>query len=103
VVALNYGELMMPWAGRPPRARVEIVGRRPSDLPGTLWAASDDDWLDLLDRIDARYVVVWTPAWYPDVGAVERATIAAHPERFSSLGDWRSPDFGRVSLFELAQ
>ncbi|MFI5344892.1 MAG: hypothetical protein ACHQ51_00815 [Elusimicrobiota bacterium] len=100
-VALNYGELMQPWAGTPPRAKVFIVGRRPNDLPETLWAESDADWLDLLRRLHARYYALWTPVWYPDVGAAERATIAARPDVFTSLGTWDSGGFGRVQLFEL--
>lgn len=103
VVAVNYGELQMPWAGLPPRAKVRVVGRRPDDLPQTLWAARTDEWLGVLDGIGAKYFVLWTPAWYPDVGADERASIAERPERFSKLGAWDSPGFGRVELFELVR
>jgi len=100
-VVLNYGELMLPWAGTPPRAKVFVVGRRPSDLKEALWAESDEDWMNLLERLRTRYYALWTPVWYPDVGAVERAAIAARPGIFTSLGAWDSSGFGRVELFEL--
>lgn len=101
VVAVNYGELMLPWAGTPPRAKTYVVGRRENDLPETLWAASDADWIEMLRGLRAKYLALWAPVWYPDVGAAERATVAAHPERFTALGSWDSPGFGRVELFEL--
>jgi hypothetical protein len=100
VVALNYGELMLPWAGTPPRAKTFVIGRKPNDLRETLWAESDADWVDLLSSLRANYVAIWTPVWYPEVGAAERAAIAARPEKFASLGVWNSNGFGRVELFE---
>jgi len=100
-VALNYSELLLPWAGTPPRAKVFVVSRRASDLPDTFWADSDADWVDMLERLRTRYFALWTPIWYPDVGGTERATIAARPQLFTSLGTWDSPGFGRVEIFEL--
>lgn len=101
VVALNYGELILPWAGIAPRAKIFVIGHKPNDLPQTLWGASSAEWLSLLNEIDASYFALWKPVWYPDVGEAEAATIAEHPERFSSLGVWTSPGFGRVELFQL--
>lgn len=100
-VALNYGELMLPWAGTPPRAKVFVVGRKPSDLVGTLWAESDEEWVDLLLRLRVNYLALWTPVWYPGVGAAELAAVAARPRAFTSLGVWDSRGFGRVELFEV--
>ena len=101
VVAVNYGELILPWAGMPPRADLFVIGHKPNDLPQTLWGQRPEEWLGLLNEIEASYFVLWTPAWYPDVGETEAATIAAHPEKFASIGVWTSPGFGRVELFEL--
>jgi hypothetical protein len=101
VVAVNYGELVLPWAGIPPRAKLFVIGHKPNDLPQTLWGNAPAEWLGLLNEIDANYFAVWTPAWYPDVGEAELATIEAHPEKFASIGVWTSPGFGRVELFEL--
>jgi hypothetical protein len=101
VVAVNYGELVLPWAGIPPRAKLFVIGHKPNDLPQTLWGTTSAEWLGLLNEIDANYFAVWAPAWYTDVGETELATIAAHPEKFASIGVWTSPGFGRVELFEL--
>lgn len=101
VVAVNYGELLLPWAGVPPRAKVFSVGSRPDDLPQTLWAEDSRGWTEMLERLGVRYVAVWSPAWYPNVGQVERGMIARQGSRFCKLGRWDSPGFGLVELFEL--
>lgn len=100
VVVVNYGELQLPLAGVPARARVRVVGHSAGDFPESLWAVSDEDWLDLLDSLKTRFLVVWTPPWYPDVGQPERASIAKFPERFRRAGRWEV-GMGAAELYEL--
>lgn len=102
VVATNYGELLLPLAGLPARARPLVVSTKPLPYPETLSADGPDAWLALLEARNARYFLLWTPAWYPDEGREERAHIAARPARFKPLGNWTSADFGQVGLYELA-
>ena len=100
-VAINYGELMLPWAGTPPRGKIFVVGHRSSDLPESLWAADAAGWMALLDRLRVRYFGLYSPAWYEGVGREEREFIAANPGRFKSLGRWSSGGMGTVELFEV--
>ena len=99
--ATNYGELMLPWVGTPARGKILVVGHRPNDLPGALWASDAASWTALLDHNQVRYFALFSPAWYEGVGREERAFIAAAPERFKSLGAWSSGGIGSVELFEL--
>ncbi|MBI5629950.1 MAG: hypothetical protein HY921_03585 [Elusimicrobia bacterium] len=99
-VAANYNELVFPLFGLPPRGKVVVVHSRAVDYPGALWAETPEGWLELLDRARARYIFIWSPAWYPEAGVQERKTLERVSRRFCPLGRWSSPDFGDVSLFE---
>jgi hypothetical protein len=101
VVAVNYGELVLPLAGLPPRGRIVEVGHAENDFPETWWSKTDAGWVALLDSLNVKFVVVWSPAWYTDVGKAERGSIARFPERFKPLGDWQSGGMGKIALFEL--
>jgi hypothetical protein len=101
VVAINYGELMFPWAGMPPRAVLHHVGHRENPYPGSFYGTSSEDWLAMLDGLNVRYFGLWTPPWYSDVGAEERSSIARFPDRFKLLGQWESAGMGKTALFEL--
>ncbi|MFA6091767.1 MAG: hypothetical protein WCU88_02510 [Elusimicrobiota bacterium] len=101
VVAINYGELMFPWAGLPPRAVVWDIPRKDSPYPETYGATSAGEWLGVLDELGVRYLGIWMPKWYADVGVGEEEAIAAYPERFTRLGEWNSGEFGRVALYEM--
>lgn len=101
VVAVNYGELILPWAGLPPRGKVLVVGHKASIYPQTLTGTDTAGWMSLLDGLHVRYFALWSPAWYPDEGKTERDSIAALPGRFVAAGNWQSPDFGQVELYEI--
>jgi hypothetical protein len=101
VVVVNYGELMLPLAGTPPKARLFVVGRQASDFPETLWGSSDEDWLAQLSGVHARYLVIWSPPWYPDVATLERRAIARFADRFHSIGKWNVGGYGPAELYEV--
>lgn len=101
VVATNYGELILPWAGLPERAKVLVVTHKRTAYPGTLYAEDDAGWMALLDRLNVKYFALWTPAWYPEEGRPERESIAKFPGRFALMGKWQSGDIGQVELYEL--
>ena len=101
VVATNYGELMLPLAGVPARARIEVISTRESDYPETYAATTPETWLAQLESLNVRYFALWSPAWYKDVGEREREFVTQSPGRFVSLGKWDSPGFGVIELFEL--
>jgi hypothetical protein len=46
----------------------------------------------------ARYVVVWSPAWYSEAGGRERQAVLSRPERFKQLGRWQSTEMGWVEI-----
>lgn len=101
VVAVNYGELLLPWSGLPPRARAVIINSGSSLYPESYFASTADDWLGQLDELGARYAAVWSPRWYPDMGSSERAWIAQNPKRFQLAGHWDSADMGRIDVYEI--
>jgi hypothetical protein len=100
VVAVNYAELLLPWAGTPARGDVRVVGRRESLYPETYWAQSDEDWVALLDGIRARYLALFSPRWYPEEGSAERSSISRSRGRFRLLGSWQDPAWGRMEIHE---
>ncbi len=101
VVATNYGELILPWAGLPPRGKVITVSHKETPYPQTLTATGSAEWISLLDRHKVRYFALWSPAWYPEEGNLERESIGKEPGRFLPAGKWQSSDFGRVELYEI--
>jgi hypothetical protein len=101
VVVVNYGELELPWAGLPPRGRIVEVEHSVSDFPQTLGSKTDEGWLALLDSARARYFVLWSPGWYPDVGTAERAAIAKFSDRFKNIGHWQGGGMGLIDLYEV--
>jgi len=101
VVATNYGELILPWAGLPPRGKVITVSHKETPYPQTLSATDSGGWMALLDRHKVRYFALWSPAWYPEEGKLERESIGKEPGRFLPAGKWQSSDFGQVELYEI--
>lgn len=101
VVAVNYGELLLPWSGFPQRARAVVVRGGGSIYPESYFAITADDWIGQLSELGARYAVVWSPSWYPHQGETERAWIAQRPERFRAAGSWQSVQLGRVDIYEV--
>jgi hypothetical protein len=100
VVCVNYGELILPLAGLPPRARLFELGHSQNDFPDSLWGQSDDAWLSQLDSVKANYLVVWSPAWYDTgVGDDERRSIAKFPSRFKLLGRWEGSAMGTAEYY----
>jgi 4-amino-4-deoxy-L-arabinose transferase-like glycosyltransferase len=102
VVVTNATDLLLPWAGTPARARLDVVFPEESDEPGYFGADTPDDWLALLARLNARYLALVELPW--DIGTTvdaEMETIRDHPDRFDALGEWQDADFGRVRLFRV--
>ena len=102
-VATNYGELILPWAGLPPRGKVLVVSHKKSLYPQTLTATGTAEWMALLESLNVRYFALWSPTWYPEDGKLERESIAALPGRFLPAGKWQSSDFGQIELYEIAR
>jgi len=100
-VAVSYGELLLPWFGNPPRADVRIVPLGRSPYPGVPGGPTEAAWLAAVEKMKARYLVVWTPAWAPEAGRRERACALNRPDRFEPLAVTSSRDFGRVDLFRV--
>lgn len=100
-VAVSYGELMLPWAGDPPRARVRAVVRGRSPFPGAIGGESEMEWLAAIDRIKARFFVVWSPAWAPEAGRRERESARARPDRFALLERFESADYGEIDIYRV--
>ncbi|OGR64238.1 MAG: hypothetical protein A2X31_13285 [Elusimicrobia bacterium GWB2_63_22] len=103
VVATNYGELMLPWAGVPARGRVIVVTADKTPYPDTFTATDTAAWLALLERLNVRYFALWVPAWYPEEGKEERENMEKLAGRFIPAGNWSSADFGKIELYELAR
>ena len=101
VVSVNYGELILPWSGTPPRARAVVVHAAPTDYPEAFSAVTADDWVGVLESLGTRYAVIWSPRWYPHEGDRERAWVAERPERFRQFGHWESAQMGRTDVYEL--
>lgn len=101
VVAVNEAELSLPWAGTPPRASVHYVRLGRSPYPQALAAESESGWLEMLEKVSARWIVIWSPAWAPENGRRERAAALAHPDRFELLARTSSPAFGLVEIFRI--
>ncbi|MFA6030710.1 MAG: hypothetical protein WC969_12705 [Elusimicrobiota bacterium] len=100
VVAFNYGELELPLAGLPPLARPRQITHGDSMWPDAFAAATDDEWLELLNALNARFFVLWSPAWAPENGKAEARAIARFPGRFRNIGHWRG-NMGTVDLYEV--
>jgi len=102
VVAVNYGELLLPWWGMPPRARVQVVGFGENIYPECPHGLTEKDWVEAVLRLCPRYVAVWSPAW--NRGGEERLVRALEqqPGLFNSLGRWQSSDFGWVEVYEIS-
>jgi len=49
----------------------------------------------------ARYVVVWSPAWYSEAGGRERQAVLSRPDQFERLGRWQSTEMGWVEIYEV--
>jgi len=101
VVATNYGELMFPLAGIPARAELVTIAGKPTPYPESYYAYDTAGWLEKLAALKVRYFMFWVPAWYPEEGKLEKESIAARPERFRQLGEWKSSDFGEVRLYDV--
>lgn len=101
VVAVNYTELMHPWAGLPPRAVVHAVSHRVNPYPGSYFGESHEEWLAMLESLNVRWVGLWTPRWYPEEGEAERASIRRFSRRFKLVGEWDSPEMGKTAVYEL--
>lgn len=101
VVCTNYGELLFPLAGVPARARLVTIAGKPTPYPETYYGYDTPSWLRQVQERRVRYFLLWSPAWYPEEGRLERDSIAANPERFRLLGAWHSSDFGEVKLYEV--
>lgn len=101
VVAVSYGELQLPWAGNPPRADVRAVVLGRSPYPGVLGGETAEEWLAAIERLKARYLVVWTPAWAPEAGGRERTAVGTRPERFERMAQTSSAAVGRVDIFRV--
>jgi hypothetical protein len=101
VVAVNYGELLQPWAGLPPRASVRVVAFGESAYPQVLNGRTPEEWLAELDRLGPHYVVVWSPAWVSKTGVRERRAVQSRPGRFRLLGRWVSFEMGWVEIYEV--
>jgi hypothetical protein len=100
MVAVNYGELLLPWWGIPPRAKVRVVALGGCVYPKTHCGRTPEEWLAELDRLAARYVVVWSPAWYSEAGGRERQAVLSRPDQFERLGRWQSAEMGWVEIYE---
>lgn len=101
VVCTNYGELLFPLAGVPARARLLTIAGKPTPYPETYYAYDTPSWLRQVRERRVRYFMLWAPAWYPEEGRLEQASIAASPGSFRLLGEWHSADFGEVKLYEV--
>lgn len=101
IVAINYSELMLPWWGMPPRARVHVVIFGENRYPECPYGRTEQDWVEAVLRLSPRLVVVWSPAW--NRGGEERLVRALEqqPGRFKSIGRWESPGFGWVEAYEV--
>ena len=99
-VAINNGELQLPWYGSPPRARVREVVFGECRYPGCAHGATADEWLDAVDRLSARFVVICSPAWNRGREDELRAALAGRPARYERLGRFESPSFGWFEIFE---
>lgn len=100
-VAVNEAELSLPWAGTPPRAAVHYVRLGRSPYPDALAADSESGWLEMLEKVGARWLVVWSPAWTPENGRRDRAAALAHPDRFELFARTSSPAYGQVEIFRV--
>ena len=103
VVAVNYGELLLPWYGMPPRARVQVVVFGTCVYPHVPKAATAEEWIDEVDRLAARFVVVWSPAWNPGRETLLCQALQRNSGRFKQAGRWESPNFGWVEIYEAAR
>jgi len=101
VVAINISELMLPWWGMPPRARVQVVGFGENPYPECPHGRTERDWVEAVLRLGPRYVAVWSPPW--NHGGEERLgrALEQQPSLFRSIGRWRSSGFGWVELYEV--
>ncbi|MFA6318993.1 MAG: hypothetical protein WC943_16405 [Elusimicrobiota bacterium] len=100
-VAVNYAELILPWAGLPPRAEVHVVGHRATLLPDALYGELPEEWMNLLDSLRVRYLGLWEPRWYPGLDEVERDFIRRQPDRFRLLGLWETGGMGKTAVYEV--
>ncbi|MBI5622239.1 MAG: hypothetical protein HY924_00525 [Elusimicrobia bacterium] len=100
VVAVNYSELLLPWAGMPPRAQVHVVGHQAGTLPDSLYGELPQEWMNLLDSLRVRYFGLWEPRWYPGQDAFEAGCIERFPARFKLLGRWEG-GMGKTALYEI--
>ncbi|MBI5883143.1 MAG: hypothetical protein HZB91_08570 [Elusimicrobia bacterium] len=100
VVAINYSELMLPWAGLPPRAEVHVIGHQAGLLPEGYYGELPQEWVNLLESLRVKYLGLWEPKWYPGYDSVERGFIKSFPDRFRLLGEWDG-SMGKIALFEL--
>lgn len=100
-VAINDGELSLPWAGTPPRARVRVVLLGRSPYPEAIAEDTFEGWMAAIDRLEARYLVVWSPAWWPESGRRAREAARSRPDRFEPLIRTASAVFGEVDVFRV--
>jgi len=100
LVAINNGELQLPWFGLPPRARVQEVILGECPYPQCVHGATAEEWIAGVDRLAARFVVVWSPAWNRGREDELRRALAERPARFERIGRFESPNFGWIEIFE---
>jgi hypothetical protein len=100
-VVINYSELMLPWWGMPPRARVQVVVFGDYPFPGVPSGRTEREWVAAVLGLSPRWVVVWSPSW--NRGGEERLVQALERDsgRFRSIGRWDSPGFGWVVAYEV--
>ncbi len=101
MVAINDGELSLPWAGTPPRADVRVVLLGRSPYPEAIAEETVEGWIAAIDRLGARFLVVWSPAWSPESGRRARQAARSRPDRFEPLIRTVSAAFGEVDVFRV--
>ncbi len=99
-VVVSYYELLLPWAGLPPRAKVRVVIYGDCIFPQVRHGKTEGEWFQEVDRLNPRFVVIWSPAWNP--GGEERLVraLALRAEPYDRIGRWASPAYGWVELYQ---
>lgn len=99
-VVVDYDELLLPWAGLPPRADVRVIVYGDCIYPQVPFGRSEGEWLREVERVSPRFVAVWCPGWNPGREVRLCRAIAACARPYALLGRWTSRDFGWVEVYE---
>lgn len=100
-VVVSSNELILPWSGIPPRAKVQVVIFGDCVFPQVPRGRTEEEWILEVESLGPRFVVIWSPAWNP--GGEERLVraLASRGEPYMRIGRWDSRAYGWVEIYQL--